>query len=745
MNLEKYWAKPDKTIQEHINDLLNCLQILKELGYIEESDIYELVKMACYYHDIGKVTERFQNRVRAKEKQYFDPDREIVHNVLSVYFIDENKIKEIREYDKRDYARVCFAVMYHHDYCDSKKVTLDQKDMIEQNLKNFKEEIFRITPRFYSQLAKVMSITDTRAVKIKGYLHKCDYSASGNYVIEYPNDFLEKGLKNCMKKWKSKNSSAEWNSLQHFCMEKQNQNIIVIAQTGMGKTEGGLWWIGNHKGYFVLPLRTAINAIYDRICENILENTNLPERIGILHSESLEYYLKKAIGSDEEIIEYEQRGKVYSMPLNISTMDQLFDFVFKYQGYEMKLTTLSYSRIVIDEIQMYSPDLLAYLIYGLEYIAKMGGKIAIMTATLSPFVKELLEQHIGFAKENQKVFIDDSIRHNVKVIDKKINATDIVELYERNEKAGISNKVLVVCNKITTAQKLMKEIKEKAAGIPIHIFHSRFTRRDRTKLEEEIIKFGKTYDKDGNLDKQSGIWISTSVVEASLDIDFDYLFTELLDLNSLFQRLGRCNRKAIKGVEIFNCYVYTQLEEKDFIEDNKGFIDKTIFDLSNKAIHEIDGKLSESKKLELINRYLTTENISKSNFMKEFRKKYRSIDEIPIYSYKKDENKLRDILNETIIPESVYEKNKEEIENDSQKLITEKLTAVERKRLRSEILQFSVDIPYYEWKAYESAVKKGNAEQFFSIQLEIGESVKVMKCKYDEMGYHKIEFMNNKN
>ena len=131
---------------------------------------------------------------------------------------------------------------------------------------------------FYTQLAMVKDIEDIRAVKIKGYLHKCDYSASGNYMIEYPHDFLEQGLENCMRKWQRKNPNVEWNSLQRFCMEKQNQNIIAIAQTGMGKTEGGLWWIGNHKGYFVLPLRTAINAIYDRVCEDILENENLSEK-----------------------------------------------------------------------------------------------------------------------------------------------------------------------------------------------------------------------------------------------------------------------------------------------------------------------------------------------------------------------------------------------------------------------------------------------------------------------------------
>lgn len=593
----------------------------------------------------------------------------------------------------------------------------------------------------------VKDIEDIRAVKIKGYLHKCDYSASGNYMIEYPHDFLEQGLENCMRKWQRKNPNVEWNSLQRFCMEKQNQNIIAIAQTGMGKTEGGLWWIGNHKGYFVLPLRTAINAIYDRVCEDILENENLSEKVSLLHSESLEYYVKKNVGTDEEIFQYEQRGKAFSIPLSISTMDQLFNFVFKYQGYELKLTTLSYSRIVIDEIQMYSPDLLAYLIYGMEHIAKMGGKIAIMTATLSPFVKELLEKYVGFSKDNQKVFINDSIRHNVKVMDRKINAKDILDLYEENERKGISNKILVVCNKIATAQKLMEAVKAEAAGknisATVNIFHSRFIKKDRAKLEEEIIKFGKTYDKNGNLDKQSGIWIATSIVEASLDIDFDYLFTELLDLNSLFQRFGRCNRKGAKNVTMYNCYVYTQLDEGDFILGNKGFIDKTIFELSNKAIHDINGKLSESKKQELINRYLTTENISQSHFIKKFREKYRFIDSISIYSFKKNENKLRNILSETIIPETVYEKYKEEIDTISQKLNSERLTAIERKCLRSNILQYSLEIPYYHWNSYEKAMKKGCVHQYQSINLSLCEKIKVMQCRYDEMGYYKIEFVDD--
>ena len=97
-----------------------------------------------------------------------------------------------------------------------------------------------------------------------------------------------------------------------------------------------------------------------------MHDEKLYERLGLLHSESLEYFKNNT--QETDLLDYYDRGKKLSLPLNISTIDQLFDFVFKYKGYEMKLTTLAYSKLVIDEIQMYGPDLLAYLVCGIRLI-----------------------------------------------------------------------------------------------------------------------------------------------------------------------------------------------------------------------------------------------------------------------------------------------------------------------------------------------------------------------------------------
>ena len=62
------------------------------------------------------------------------------------------------------------------------------------------------------------------------------------------------------------------------------------------------------------------------------------------------------------------------------------------------------------------------------------------------------------------------------------------------------------------------------------LLHSHFIKKDRKKKEEAILKTGQTFQQDGAFHCENKIWITTSIVEASLDIDFDYLFTELLDL-----------------------------------------------------------------------------------------------------------------------------------------------------------------------------------------------------------------------
>ena len=753
-NIREKKAKPNKSIIEHTNDLLDVLEILWNLGYIKEERIYELIQKACIYHDIGKINKEFQKRVKNKGIK-FDENKEVAHNVLSLYFIDESNFN-----NKEDYLIVSNAVVNHHDYCDIGLAIIEKSDIIENLLEGLDhKKVKKVIP------AKIASISqDIDAIKIKGYLHKCDYSASSGYTAEYENNFLEKSLENVLNKWKLDNQDASWNELQQYCIENKNENIIAIAQTGMGKTEAGLLWIGDNKGFFILPIRTAINAIYDRTKKYISSyGGNLEEQLGLLHSSSLEYLLLQSEDDkyddkdeyidkkeDKEIIEYEKIAKQLSLPINVSTIDQLFDFVYKYPAYELKLTTLSYSKIVIDEIQMYGPDLLAYLVYGLERIVEQGGKVAILTATLPPFVKELLSKSIKF-KIKEDGFTDNSKRHNLKILDKRIDSNDICDKYMENEKLNKSNKILVVCNSITQAQNLYEEISDILGNENLHILHSKFIKCERLSKESEIIEFGKTYkdNKSNELDKQSGIWISTSIVEASLDIDFDYLFTELQDLNSLFQRLGRCNRKGKKDSSENNCYIYTQIDERSFINGDRGYIDKDIFELSKEAISLWEGQISEKEKIELINKYLTMDKIKNSNYITQYKHTYNFIKNLTPDTFKSDEVKLRNILSKDIIPSPIYHEYNGDIKELEEKLKDKSLNSPENKgyklRLQNDLKKYTVSVHPNHISNYYRALKNGLATRYDNVRVSDYEYIPVIECEYTELGYRQKKFVNQDN
>jgi len=749
MDLTIYNAKPSKSIREHTDDLLKNLDILQKLKYVKNQHTYDLTKISCEYHDYGKVNREFQQRINNNTK--FNENIEIAHNVLSLYFINKNDFPNIE-----DYYKVGFAVLNHHSYCDNLAIIQDEtkKELIAKLLKDFK--VYPITRKIASNINTVTN--NEEAILVKGFLHKCDYSASAQIPIEYENDFLNSGLEHLLAKWKSEDENSNWNELQQFCKENTNKNIVVVAQTGMGKTEAGLHWIGNNKGFFILPLKVAINSIYKRVKEEILEENHIESKLALLHSDALSYYNndKKAdpYKQDEmDIMDYHNQSKQLSIPLSISTLDQLFDFVFKYQGYELKLATLSYSKIVIDEIQMYGADLLAYLIYGIKTVNQFGGKIAILTATLAPFIRDQLKTGKYPIEFEEKTFISDIKRHNVKVYHSQIDSDSIYNKFLENRKnllknneKGISNKILVVCNTVKKAQQLYTELLEKGIS-DVNILHSKFIKCERAAKEREILEFGKTEEKG------ECIWIATQIVEASLDIDFDYLFTELSDISGLFQRLGRCNRKGKKPIEEPNCFVFLDIDNNLLTNGDKGFIDSKIHELSkdalNKVLKDANGILTESDKVNIINQYLTTEKLKGSDYAIQYHRVLKWIEELKPYEKDKNEVNFRNIISYDVIPNAIYQEHQAEIDEISRKLLKSVNHNLDKKelekikfkkmKLKEEIKKYTVPVGIYDiyYNKIDATIKK--------IQLNRNEIIRVVNCQYNQLGFIRLTSKDIKN
>ena len=720
---KKYKAKENETIYEHTNNLLLKLEELKDIVDMEDID---LITEACIFHDFAKVNPLFQRRLESGKKM--DENKEIGHNILSFYMAKNY----LGEYSKEDRNIILYAILNHHNYVDNFEIVDKKQDLISANLKSISGEVFKddeinffknIGLRELAVIRKLRTNPSKKSILVKGFLHKCDYAASAHSKIDMPNIHLESRLEKLKDDFVGKGFSDGWNEMQRFAKENTDSNLILIGSTGLGKTEASLLWIGNNKGFYVLPLKTAINAMYRRIRDTLYKD-DYTKNLGLLHGELENIYLEEddessmALDSETEesmkFWEYYGLTRAMSLPLTICTPDQVFRFAFKYCSYELQLATYSYSKMVIDEIQAYSPDILATLIYALQLIDMVGGKFAITTATLPPFIKDLLQEGIDKKIEyKEDIFLNNKIRHRVSLKYSAINIDDIKDFIE-DKYHQESMKLLVVVNTVTKAQGIYRELKswldENDIEIEMNLLHSKFTVQHRSEKEEAILKDGESKC------KKRVIWISTQVVEASLDIDFDYLFTELSDLSSLLQRLGRCNRKGLKSVDEFNSYVYLDIDENLLIKysDNNayasgGIIYKSLYELSKAALLEWEienntGLFSEADKNRLIESYFTKKKIEEydkmyssifTEYLSEYKRMYKHlVDIIPDSKNAKEVTKeFRNIISRRVIPQSIYEDKQEniieiidEIE-EKRKLIGKTKSTAEKQKLRVDILR----------------------------------------------------------
>ncbi|MBC6128201.1 CRISPR-associated helicase Cas3' [Listeria booriae] len=717
--MNRYLAKsnPEETIQEHTDNLLTNYKILQEI-YPEIPVNWYFLKLACLTHDLGKMNVYFQEKVSGGRRN----KKEIPHNYLSVAFVPYKKLKE-EGYSKEEIQLLFQAVARHHER--NIHFTLEEwsseMQKLEQEWNGFTYEALgdnrayrnRIPSKYYQVSVRIFEGDNTQSfelfiqyVLLKGLLNRIDFAASAYIDVEKPNDFLESALNNQLQTFRKSNPDADWKTLQKYMYAHQQDNIIVVAETGMGKTEAGLLWLGNNKGFFTLPLRTAINAIYDRLAssETGIIRENVTDRVGLLHSETYGQYLQRE-KDIQDIEEYFTKTRQMSLPITVCTLDQLFDFVFRYAGFEPKLATLSYSKVIIDEVQMYSPDLLAYLIVGLSYIQKVGGQFAILTATLPGIIPDLLAKNgVSFTRAEED-FISDRIRHSLEVVHEQINSDFISDFYN-------GNRILVICNTVRVAKEMYEEL-EKIYGDEVKLIHSQFIKRDRNAKSDAILA-------DGHKTSEGPcIWVATQVVEASLDIDFDLLFTELSDLNGLFQRMGRCYRNRELDVAT-NVYVF---DEKCSGIGKNSVIDPLIHQNSRKVLQEVGGAISEAEKLALIDRVYSTEALAGSDY---YTAVIDNIDYVQsFHTYELDKKtvreKFRNINSVTVIPEPVFDENRAEIEGYMAEMAMKgKKNRRRRMVARTRLSEFMMDAPGY-------IVKKGDEKK---IKITKYENISVFDCEY---------------
>jgi len=363
--------------------------------------------------------------------------------------------------------------------------------------------------------------------------------------------------------------------------------IIIEGTTGSGKTEAALalaWSLmvagkGNSI-VFALPTQATADAMLERI-EKLTPilfeggNTNLVLAHGKRDFNEV-FANIKAAGRSGAVRNGNQgsvqcaewistsRKRVFLGQIGVCTIDQVLLSVLPVRHNFVRSFGLMKSILIIDEVHAYDSYMYGLLEEVLKRQKAGGGSAILLSATLpavqkknlfkawndccdvlvSPDAPYPLLSRISVMGESTSLTVDKrqmpphrDVR--VQMFTSKDMEPDEIIADQLLDAAKCGATVAVVCNLVQSAQSLTKKLCTIATGkpVPIDIFHARYRFKDR-QIKERIAK--EIY---GNVPRTTGrILVATQVVEQSLDLDFDWLVTQLCPADLLFQRIGRLHR-----------------------------------------------------------------------------------------------------------------------------------------------------------------------------------------------------------
>jgi CRISPR-associated endonuclease/helicase Cas3 len=219
--------------------------------------------------------------------------------------------------------------------------------------------------------------------------------------------------------------------------------------------------------------------------------------------------------------------------------------------------------VVIDECHAYDAYMNCYLERTLEWLGIYKVPVILLSATLPAKRRaRLIEAYRGKRFDTEPegwrgnkaypllTYTDgDNVRQCVIPVDTPGKEIKIIRA-ESNEIVNILKKKMsgggcagVIVNTVNEAQRMAEEIRVEMPDYTVLLIHARFTMADRQQIEEEILRrIGKT----STPETRRLIVVGTQILEQSLDIDFDFLITQLAPMDLLLQRIGRLHRHGYR-------------------------------------------------------------------------------------------------------------------------------------------------------------------------------------------------------
>ena len=653
------WAKPDQTYEQHITAAYHVWKstvsakhnLIKKLGTrygFSEERFLKSSLLSVVLHDIGKNIEPFQMMMKAKrEGRVFNYQENFRHELASFRYsvIAGANLSNTEGSLIGKIPLEALVILGHHKKINTSLDSFSRersvkplycKNGIHEALlladKIFQKENFLSSGFSFSKFSykeynpadeqsnpyfdasKLIGGIDGSFVKIferelnsnkirdtyallKAILHYSDWLGSAGMEIPYSvksdaDDLFRHIEHHCAEK---KIAFSNLRPFQQECADTKG-HVIAIAPTGSGKTEAALFWALNNisemqdaKIIYLLPTMVTANSIFLRLAEYFGKGN-----VGLSHSTAT--FLRE----NEE--EAEGRtvlfDKSFIKPATVATVDQLLTAGFNSGKWTLIEANAANSVIIVDEIHSYEPWTLGLLTESIKHFSKMGTRFMLMSATMPKYLLDLFEQALPDAKIIRDESLLSSCRNRFLTVEKNIE--DAVPDIEQSVKDG--KKTLVVVNNIAKCQKLFDNLRHLD---PI-CYHSKFTFGDRKSKEDHI--------------DDARLLIATQVVEVSLDIDYDVMFTECAPPDALIQRAGRVNRRRTKSNSWIYIFTHSRISERIYDQNSSGLLSRSFEEFKNSR-----PELTESDLISIVESVYTGTDIAHSDHFLDASRRYAEV------------------------------------------------------------------------------------------------------------------------
>lgn len=219
----------------------------------------------------------------------------------------------------------------------------------------------------------------------------------------------------------------------------------------------------------------------------------------------------------------------WDAPLIITTSVQFFQSIYHYKGSALrKLHNLRDSVIVFDEIHLIPTELLRPCLKAVGYITKYLNSEALFLSATMPDYSKLFDKFLPDVNYNKLVTDRTNFKYFKKCEYKDMGKTSLETIAEN---ASRCKNALIVVNTKKTAAELYNLVQ----GEKYHL-SANMTPAHRSRVIEVV---------RNKLENGEHITVvSTSLVEAGVDLDFNTVFRQLSGLDSILQAGGRCNREG---------------------------------------------------------------------------------------------------------------------------------------------------------------------------------------------------------